>query len=142
MDQRPEKRVEPARRPSDKKPSNFGGNTVWILLGVGVLTLVLLNLVGGGPRVEFRYSPDFVKLVEQHEPSASSNLASIPIADFLALIEAKPVEIASEKGDSVARYSQLSSVINYRDRYLASVTRTDILPDKQSKERLVQIEVK
>ena len=94
-----EKKPQPPRRP-DRKPNALTSNTVWVLLGVGVLTLVLLNLMSGGARVEFKYT-DFVKLVQQHESKDQATPSeTIASGDLIGLIDGKLIDVPAQEGPS------------------------------------------
>jgi cell division protease FtsH len=126
-----EKSPQPSRRP-DRKPNALTSNTVWVLLGVGVLTLVLLNLMSGGARVEFKYT-DFVKLVQQHEPKeqAAPGETMMP-GDLIGLIDGKLIDVPPQDGQPQRRYSDLSHVAIRGDgTIVATAKRWSFQPDRQ-----------
>jgi cell division protease FtsH len=127
----------PPRKPSDRKTNPLGSNMVWILLGVGVLVLVLVQLMTSSSRVQISYS-ELVKLIEQHEPPGGQAAgARISYDDLLRLIDGQSVKPPGE--DSGARYSAISEVRLGKDRVIATVRRSGATGNADD-DRLVRVD--
>ncbi len=79
MSKKRDQKREPARRPTERKPS-LGGNLVWSLLAVGVAGLFAISLVGTTPELKISYS-DLQKLVRATAGAGQDRFVTITPGD-------------------------------------------------------------
>ncbi len=63
-----EKKGDLSRKPGDKKANSPGGNVVWYLLALGLVTLLVVSLLNNKPPAEIEYSA-LIELVQQGNPA-------------------------------------------------------------------------
>lgn len=67
---------EPLRKSNDKKASPINNNVVWFLLVLGVLTLLAVSMMTGGPDEKLQYS-DLLELVKVTGDQAGKNYIDV-----------------------------------------------------------------
>ena len=77
----PEQPESPRPSPDRKLPS-WGGNVVWYLLGIVIITLFLFSQMEPGSQVELSYM-DLVRLIEQGPPQVNRQ-AAIEVRESVA----------------------------------------------------------
>jgi cell division protease FtsH len=120
-------------KPGDRKPNAFGNHLVWILLGIGVLTLVMVPLVSSAPRAEIEYY-ELVRLIEQHqraEPVSRDQL--------VRLAKKQSAQVTADETNARFRYANLSAVEIGPHRILATAGRLAIPSDQDAEPQTVQI---
>jgi cell division protease FtsH len=106
---------QPPPKPSpDRKLPSWGGNVVWYLLGIVIITLFLFNQMEPGSQVELTYM-DLVRLIEQGAPQVNRH-AAIEVRENVAGKE------------EVARYSNLDNVTFGQHEITGTVTRQVVGP--------------
>lgn len=79
MSKKRDQKRDPARRPTERKPS-LGSNLVWSLLAVGVAGLFAISLVGTTPELKISYS-DLQKLVRATAEAGQNRFVTITPGD-------------------------------------------------------------
>jgi cell division protease FtsH len=104
-----------SRRPSpDRKMPAWGGNVVWYLLGMVLITLFLFSQMDPGNQVELSYM-DLVKLIDQGAPQVNRQ-AAIDVRETVAGKE------------ETARYSNLDNLTIGQHEITGTVTRQMVGP--------------
>jgi cell division protease FtsH len=104
-----------SRRPSpDRKIPAWGGNIVWYLLGMVLITLFLFSQMDPGNQVELNYM-DLVKLIDQGAPQVNRQ-AGIEVRESVAGKE------------EIARYSNLDNLTIGQHEITGTVTRQIVGP--------------
>jgi cell division protease FtsH len=112
-----------SRRLPERRSSPWGGNTVWILIGVAVLTLILVQLLTSAPRAVIAY-PDFIKLVEQQVPP--SELASgrkVELADVFSLVDGREVVLPGAADKPAQTIFDVKHVLVGKERVFVTARR-------------------
>jgi len=108
---------QPPQRQPDRKPSPAGGNMVWVLLGIGIVTLLMVSLfdADSDQTIEYGY---LRKLIEQGEPKKNPKAA---------------IEVPSADGKITFRYSNLRKLRFNPSNITGEVTMQIIAPkDKKT----------
>jgi cell division protease FtsH len=113
---------DPPRRNSERRPSIFAGNTIWILIGVGVLSLVLIQLMASGENVEISY-PEFDRLIRQQVPGDNATGTKITLAELYSLVDGQPVDLPVADDRPAATIGNLTRVVVGSDKAVATVRR-------------------
>jgi len=100
------KNTDPAKRPSDRRPSWAGPNLIWSLIAAAVAGLFAMSLISVTPDIEVSYS-DLEKLIhaagqQAREPAADQQ------SDFLHWI---PIAKRGEDVQQAGRYGDLRDVV-------------------------------
>ncbi len=98
------------RRSSDKKPASPPSNTIWYLLGLGVLVLLVMSVWDPGQQLHIKYS-DLVRLIEAHHPDRDASERFVDVEYKLGQATGKQ------------RLSNLSDVVIHPYKITGTVTR-------------------
>ncbi len=66
------------RKPAEKKPAPTSNNTIWWLLGVGILAVVLVSLLTKPPQEKIAYG-NLLQLIEKGNPATSEERPAIRV---------------------------------------------------------------
>jgi cell division protease FtsH len=112
---------DPLRKVGDKKASPINNNIVWFLLVLGVLTLLAVSMMTGGPDEKIQYS-DLLELVKASDNADGKNY----------------IEVRREKGDKqqVLRFSHPTDIKLDSYTVTGKVTR-EVVGDAENRGQVV-----
>ncbi len=111
------------RRTPERRPSIFGGSTIWVLIGVGVASLVLIQLMNSATNVTIPY-PDFVRLVRQQVPGDDASTGvKISLANLFSLIDGQSVALPPNDESPPQSIDELSHVLVGKEKVVATARR-------------------